>query len=81
MRTDGQLQRDIRRHLLAQPETANADIFVSVDHGVATLSGTVGSSVVRNLAESAVESVLGVPPLVEGLTVKPNNRSSTCIAR
>ena len=70
MRTDSQLQRDIRRHLLAQPETADADICVSVDQGVATLSGTVNSSIVRNFAEGAVECVLGVPPLVDGLKIK-----------
>lgn len=70
MRSDGELQREIWRHLLEEPATANADIYVAVDHGKVALSGTVSSSLRRRLAESAVECVIGTPPMVGDLKVK-----------
>jgi osmotically-inducible protein OsmY len=70
MRTDGELQREIWRHLLEEPATAGTDIYVAVDRGHVALSGTVSSSLRRRLAENAVECVIGSPPGIGDLHVK-----------
>ena len=83
MKTDSQIQRDVLDELLWEPSVTAADIGVSVQDGVVTLTGTVPSYAERFAAERAARRVAGVRAVAEDLKVKlPGNseRNDTDIA-
>ena len=70
MKTDFQIQRDVLDELLWEPSVTAADIGVSVQDGVVTLTGTVPSYAERFAAERAARRVAGVRAVAEDLKVK-----------
>lgn len=70
MKTDTELQKDVRAELQWEPSIHAAGIGVAVKDGVVTLAGEVSSLPEKWAAQSAVQRVAGVRALVIALTVK-----------
>lgn len=70
MRTDLEIQKDIKEELKWEPNLANEDIRVAVDKGIVVLSGTVDSYYKKNKAQKAANRVAGVKSVIEKLDVK-----------
>jgi osmotically-inducible protein OsmY len=69
-KTDMQLKRDIEEELSWDPKVSAAQIGVSVDKGVVTLTGAVDTYAAKYAAEDATKRVYGVRTVAEELTVK-----------
>ena len=83
MKTDKQLQMDIKEELKWEPRVRDEEIAIEVRDGVVTLMGTVPDFAQRSRAVRAVERVAGVRAVAQELTVKvPNThlRSDTDLA-
>lgn len=70
MKTDSQLQLDVMEELEWEPGLNHEQIGVSVDKGVVSLSGTVGSYAEKLLAENTARRVKGVRAIAEELDVR-----------
>jgi len=84
MKTDSQLQQDIRAELTWEPSVNATQIGVAVKDGVVTLTGQVDSFGEKWHAERAVQGVDGVKALAVNIDVRlpgSTNRSDTDIAR
>jgi len=84
MKTDSQLQSDVREELKWEPQVTASQIGVQVKDGVVTLSGEVSSFAEKWNAESAAQRVSGVNALAVDLKVKLSElggRSDADIAR
>ena len=68
--TDRELQRHVENALDWEPSVDAADVGVSVDGGVVTLRGDVGSYAARSTAERAALRVYGVKAVANDLTVR-----------
>jgi osmotically-inducible protein OsmY len=71
MTTDEQLQSDVTDELSWDPKLDSDAIAVSVDNGIVTLRGTVGSPREKHEARKAAERVLGAILVVNNLEVRP----------
>lgn len=60
MKSDQEIERDVRQELQWHPELNAADIAVSVKNGVVTLAGYVKSYIDKYEAENAAKRVAGV---------------------
>ncbi|MFI5202504.1 MAG: BON domain-containing protein, partial [Candidatus Kapaibacterium sp.] len=89
MKSNEQLQRDVMDAVKWEPllngaSTLRADIGVTADNGVVTLTGHVNSYAAKLAAERAAKSVNGVRAVAEELEVKldgKNVKTDTEIAR
>src|SRR5581483_2424473 len=84
MKSNQQLQRDVMDALKWEPLLNKAEIGVTVDHGVVTLTGRVDSYPGKLAAERAAKGVNGVRALAEELQIKldgNNVRTDTEIAQ
>jgi osmotically-inducible protein OsmY len=70
MKTDSQLQRDVIAELSWEPSVDHAQIGVSVNDGVVTLSGHVKSYPEKLAAENAARRVAGVRAIAEEIKVR-----------
>jgi osmotically-inducible protein OsmY len=70
MKTDSQLQHDVMAELAWEPSVDHADIGVSVNDGVVTLSGYVKSFPEKAAAEKATRRVAGVRAIAEAIKVR-----------
>jgi osmotically-inducible protein OsmY len=70
MKTDFEIQKDVREELTWEPSINANDINVSVKNGVVTISGTVDSYFKKEKAEKAAKRVEGVTRVFENLDVK-----------
>ncbi|MES2046322.1 MAG: BON domain-containing protein [Pseudomonadota bacterium] len=70
MKTDSQLQHDVMAELAWEPSVDHADIGVSVNDGVVTLSGYVKSFPEKMAAEKATRRVAGVRAIAEEIKVR-----------
>ena len=70
MKTDSQLQQDAIAELKWEPLLREAEIGVSVNKGIVTLTGTVDAYAKKAEAEDAVKRVVGVKAVVEKIEVK-----------
>lgn len=70
MKTDSQLQHDVIAELAWEPSVDHADIGVSVNDGVVTLSGYVKSFPEKMAAEKATRRVAGVRAIAEEIKVR-----------
>jgi osmotically-inducible protein OsmY len=70
MKSDTELQRDILDELEWEPMVDAADIGVTVEDGVVTLSGTVRNYSQKWAAERAAKRVSGVQALAEEIEVR-----------
>lgn len=70
MKTDSQLQHDVRDALRWEPRVQEAEIGVSVHEGVVTLSGTVSHLAEKQIAEETVKRVYGVHAVADELVVR-----------
>jgi osmotically-inducible protein OsmY len=84
MKTDTQLQRDVREELTWEPQVHAAEIGVEVKDGVVTLSGEVCNFAEKWHAEAAAQRVSGVTALAVDLHIRlpgEDGRSDADIAR
>jgi len=72
--TNASIVSRVTAALQNDPHTADAVIEVINDRGVVTLSGTVESQAVRQVAEEIAERQPGVIAVISTLEVKPNDR-------
>lgn len=70
-RTDQQIATDVQNKIKSEGALANQNIQVSVQNGVATLSGSVTDDASRSLAGNDSGSVDGVKTVVNNLMVQP----------
>ena len=78
MKTDSELQRFVMDELAWEPSVDAAEIGVSVNSGVVTLSGTVESYPQKWAAERAAERVKGVKAVTDEIEVRlPGARERT----
>lgn len=70
MKTNEQLQKDVRDAIKWEPLLANAEIGVSAKNGVVTLLGTVDNYAKKSQAEDAAKKVSGVKVVIEQIDVK-----------
>lgn len=83
MRTNVQLQSDVRAELAWDPQVEGQDIHVIATESVVTLTGSVPSFASKWAAERAAERVFGVKAIANDLAVAvpvPFQRSDTDIA-
>jgi osmotically-inducible protein OsmY len=66
MKTNIQLQTEVRAELSWDPQVSDQDIHVSAEDGVVTLSGTVPTFADKWAAERAAERVFGVKAVTNG---------------
>jgi osmotically-inducible protein OsmY len=71
MKTDSQLQKDVRQALEWDPSITHELIGVTVSDSIVTLSGSVPSYFEKTEAESVTQKVWGVKAIVENIEVKP----------
>ncbi|MGE5244576.1 MAG: BON domain-containing protein [Betaproteobacteria bacterium] len=76
MRTDRQLQEEVLQALEWEPGVDAADVGVSVDDGVVTLRGEVGTLREKWLAERTTRHVFGVRAVANDLTVAPDEKTA-----
>ena len=70
MKTDSQLQYDVTAELAWEPRIDHADIGVSVNDGVVSLSGYVKSYPEKIAAEKAARRVAGVKAIAQEIRVR-----------
>src|SRR3979411_2733657 len=70
MRSDGEIEKDVREELEWDPDLDASDIAVSVKKGVATLAGFVKSYTDKYEAEAAAKRVAGVSAVANDLEVR-----------
>ena len=70
MRTDGDIERDVKEELKWNPDLDASDIAVSVKDGVVTLAGFVKSFTDKYEAEAAAKRVAGVAAVANDLEVR-----------
>lgn len=70
MKTNEQLQKDVQNAIKWEPLLHAAEIGVSVNDGVVTLSGTVDSYSKKTEAENAAKNVSEVKVVIEKIDVK-----------
>jgi osmotically-inducible protein OsmY len=70
MRTDNEIERDVKDELRWDPEIDDSDIATSVRQGVVTLAGFVKSWSDKYEAEAAVKRVAGVRGIANDLEVR-----------
>ncbi|CAG5011330.1 hypothetical protein DYBT9275_04927 [Dyadobacter sp. CECT 9275] len=73
MKTNEDLQRDVRDAIRWEPLLRETDIFVTAKDGVINLSGTVDSYGKKSEAEEAARRVKGVKVVTEQISVKPKD--------
>jgi osmotically-inducible protein OsmY len=73
MKTNEELQRDVRQAIKWEPLLKAAEIGVIAKEGVITLTGTVDSYRKKAEAEAAARSVAGVQAVVEGIEIRFDN--------
>jgi osmotically-inducible protein OsmY len=71
MKTDSQIQSDVRQALAWDPSITHELIGVTVSDGVVTIAGSVPSYFEKNEAEKVAQRVGGVRAVVEKIEVKP----------
>jgi osmotically-inducible protein OsmY len=84
MRTDTELQHAVMEELVWEPSVDAAEIGVSAESGIITLSGTVKSLPQKWAAEKAAQRVAGVKAVTDEMVVKlpgDSELSDTEIAR
>jgi osmotically-inducible protein OsmY len=84
VKTDTELQRDVMTELRWEPTIHAAEIGVSVEDGVVTLTGNVDSYSMKWAAERAVRRVSGVKVVAQEINVRlpdPYKRTDEDIAR
>ena len=84
MKTDTELQRSVMEELAWEPSVDAAEIGVSAESGIVTLSGTVKSLPQKWAAEKAAQRVSGVKAVTDQIVVKlpgDSEVSDTEIAR
>jgi osmotically-inducible protein OsmY len=74
MKTDPQLQSDVRDELAWLPKLSAAHIEVSVTDGVVTLSGEVSHHAQKQDAEDAAKAIYGVRAVANDIGVRPQDR-------
>src|ERR1700716_3737375 len=70
MRSDGEIEKDVKAELEWDPDLDATDIAVSVKKGVVTLAGFVKSYTDKYEAESAAKRVAGVIAVANDLEVR-----------
>jgi osmotically-inducible protein OsmY len=83
MKSDTQIQKDVMAQLNWEPILNTAQIGVSVNQGVVTLTGMVDSFTKKTTAERAAKKVAGVKAVAEDIQVGPSpayNKTDTEIA-
>lgn len=70
MRNNAELQKDVQDAILWEPLLNAAEIGVTVNDGIVTLSGTVDSYVKKLEAENAAKNVVGVKAIVEKIEIR-----------
>jgi osmotically-inducible protein OsmY len=70
MKSDSEIERDVRDELKWDPDLDASDIAVSVKHGVVTLAGFTHSYADRLEAESAAKRVAGVRAIANDIEVR-----------
>src|SRR5882762_3244971 len=70
MRSNAELQHDVLDELLWDPSINPANIEVSADDGVVTLSGTIGSYTEKYTAERDARRIRGVVSVFDNLEVR-----------
>lgn len=70
MRSDSEIERDVKEELKWDPDLDATDIGISVSKGVVTLTGFVKSYLDRYEAETAVKRVAGVIGVANDLEVR-----------
>lgn len=70
MRTDADIEQDVKAELRWNPELDDTDIAVKVKGGVVTLTGFVGSLSEKYRAESATTRVAGVSGLANDVQIR-----------
>jgi osmotically-inducible protein OsmY len=70
MRTDTEIERDVREELRWDPRVDATDIAVAVKDGVVTLAGFVKSYIYKFEAETAAKRVAGVVGIANDLEVR-----------
>ncbi len=70
MKTNEELQKDVQDAIKWEPLLSAAEIGVTVDDGVVTLTGTVDIYSKKTEAEDAAKNVAGVKAVVEKIEVK-----------
>jgi osmotically-inducible protein OsmY len=84
MKTDRELQEQVLQALEWEPGVDAADVGVSIDDGVVTLRGEVGTLREKWLAERAARHVAGVRAVANDLEVAPDEggaRTDSAIAQ
>jgi osmotically-inducible protein OsmY len=70
MRSDSEIERDVREELKWDPDLDASDIAVSVKNGVVTLAGFVKSFTGKYEAEAAAKRVAGVTAVANDIEVR-----------
>lgn len=70
MKTNEDLQKDVQDAIKWEPLLRAAEIGVTVNDGVVTLSGTVDSYAKKSEAETAAKQVTGVKVVIEQIEIK-----------
>jgi|SRR5580692_5761098 osmotically-inducible protein OsmY len=73
MKTNDELQRDVRQAIKWEPVLKDVEIGVVAKEGVITLTGTVDSYRKKAEAEAAARSVAGVQAVVEEIEIRFDN--------
>ena len=77
MRTDIEIETDIKAELRWSPDVNDTDIAIKVNGGEVTLSGFVDSYLSKYRAEIAVRRIKGVTAVANDISVKPLAGSPT----
>ncbi|HTY35053.1 BON domain-containing protein [Mycobacterium sp.] len=72
MKTDQQLEKDVRDELRWEPSVTSAEVGVTVSQGVVTLNGTVPTYAEKSAAEKAAQRVAGVKAVADEIRVEPH---------
>ncbi len=70
MKTDNQIQQDVRDELKWDARTTASEIGVTVKDGIVSLNGTTGHYVQKTAAEEAAQRVAGVRAITNEIKVK-----------
>jgi osmotically-inducible protein OsmY len=84
MRSDDEIERDVKEELRWAPDLDETDIAISVRKGVVTLTGFVRTYMEKNAAEAATKRITGVAGIANDLDVRllsASERSDPEIAR